>query len=378
MKLALVVKTSIDHDGRVISQIDHISKEYPEMEIEIYLLSDKKYNITFKKNVKVKEIKLFSRRLPKNMFFKFFKMFEFFLKTLFKLVLFKPNLIHAHDDNAILGPLIYKMIYKSNVILIYDDHELRNIPPCNMTEKIMFYLEKTIIKKSDLVIVANYARKRFINIIFNPKRCLVVENMCYERNKNSLKSITEQKIKEIKNLKRNGKKVLLHQGVINKNRKADLIEKMIFLLPDNWVIYFIGVNTVNIPFNIDFIKDKIRFGGFIPYENLSNLWYEVDGVAMFYGTHNLNNKYCAPNRMYLAANLGKPIISNDNPTLKKFIINNGFGVVINSSNINSQLELYFRKFEDFKYQLIKQKNKLKFNYNSSHPIIKIYDEIINR
>ena len=71
MKLALVVKTSLDHDGRIISQIDHISKQNPEMKIEIYLLSDKKYNITFKSNVKIKEINLFTRRLPKNMFFKF-------------------------------------------------------------------------------------------------------------------------------------------------------------------------------------------------------------------------------------------------------------------------------------------------------------------
>ena len=49
-----------------------------------------------------------------------------------------------------------------------------------------------------------------------------------------------------------------------------------------------------------------------------------------YKPYNLNNKYCAPNRVYLAYYFGKPIIVNeDNPVLRSFVKKAGSGQVIN-------------------------------------------------
>ena len=90
-----------------------------------------------------------------------------------------------------------------------------------------------------------------------------------------------------------------------------------------------------------------------------------------YKPYNLNNKYCAPNRVYMAYYFGKPIIVNeDNPVLNSFVKKLGFGEVINE---NSN---FVRVFEN----LEKSCNVVMQPYfkNDSHPknIINIYNKLI--
>ena len=90
-----------------------------------------------------------------------------------------------------------------------------------------------------------------------------------------------------------------------------------------------------------------------------------------YKPYDLNNKYCAPNRVYLSYYFGKPILVNeDNPVLNSFVKKFGCGKVINE---NSNFLKVFENLE-------KSDNLVKQPYfkNDNFPknIVNIYNKLI--
>ena len=158
-KVAILVKTSLQFDGRVISQIDNLSKKFKNTEFRIFLLSDGPFDLRFNDNCHVDEISLITRRAPKSSIFQLFKLLEFGFKAFLKIKKFNPDILHVHDDTACFGAIFYKLLFFEKTI-IYDDHELKYIRPKLLNDKISFLMEKFMYKISDLVIVANYERKR--------------------------------------------------------------------------------------------------------------------------------------------------------------------------------------------------------------------------
>ena len=91
-----------------------------------------------------------------------------------------------------------------------------------------------------------------------------------------------------------------------------------------------------------------------------------------YKPYDLNNKYCAPNRVYLAYYFGKPIIVNDdNPVLNSFVKKSGSGEVIN------EYSNFVKVFENLEksHKLLNQT----YINNDTYPknIINIYNKFIN-
>ena len=125
-KVAILVKTSLQFDGRVISQVDNLSKFFKNTEFRIFLLSDGPFDLSFNDNCQVNEICLLTRSLPKSSLFQLIKTLEFGFKAFMKIKKFNPDILHVHDDTACLGAIIYKLLHTKK-IMIYDDHELKYI-----------------------------------------------------------------------------------------------------------------------------------------------------------------------------------------------------------------------------------------------------------
>ena len=121
-KIAVVIKGSIDLDSRVLSQIDSLSGYFKNSKICVFYLPDSSRKSKFKKNVIFQNIFLLTRKLPKSKFWQFFKLIEYGIVTCIKLKKFNPNIIHIHDENSIIGPLLYKFFNRS-VKIIYDDQK---------------------------------------------------------------------------------------------------------------------------------------------------------------------------------------------------------------------------------------------------------------
>ena len=331
MKVAITIKTNLTYDGRVLAQLNTLSDSFPNYIFRIFVLEDGPFKESLPSKISYKKVNLLTRKLPKSKLFQFIKLLEYGVVLFLKLFFFKPDIIHVHDAGSILGPILYKQLFKNN-FLIYDDHELLyedEIIP--FYQKIMKRLERRMFRLADQIIMANNERfeyaKTHIGII-KKKPVTIIENYHFTKNQSDTKNdyIIE---------KSPGYKYLLHQGVINEARGLDLLRVILVNLPDDWKLLLIGIkkDAYNqfVSFNKDLIE-KTVFGGYIPYHLLNAYWEQVDGAVIFYQTDSINNKLCAPNRLYQAANLGIPIIVNENPVLSKFVYSNLNGIALSEGS----------------------------------------------
>ena len=177
-------------------------------------------------------------------------------------------------------------------------------------------------------------------------------------------------LNELNLVKNENKKILLHQGVISKERGAKKLFDVIETLPSDWKLCFIGVSQNDYEKFISDLKeeqkDKIKNFGFVDYNELSDFYNYVDGAVLFYDSFNFNNKYCAPNRLYSAANNGVPIIVNeDNFTLSTFVRKFKNGVCFSGIN---DLKMFFSNYSNFK----KNAEIMKNNYEHKEMIPELY------
>lgn len=340
-KIAVVVKTDLKYDGRVLNHLEIISELFENSKIYLLYLADGPILPQLPKNVTIKEVKLLTRSLPKSWPFQIIKNIEYAIKTMIHLFAIKPQLIHIHDELALLGPYIYRKI-NSKVKIIYDDHELKHMEKnILLREKIEKYLENKTFLLSDAIIVANKQRKVYLlKKISRLKKdkVYVVENWV---SKNKTKSVDLSPLKI-------SKKILLHQGVINQNRCDHLLASLSLSLPIDWQIGILGISRI--AFNsfiskYDLKKENFIFFGKVNYSQINSIWMKIDGGVIFYETKKINNRLCAPNRLFLSTNLGKPIIVNNNPVLKEFVEQNKSGCVYEK---NSEEFDFFRNYNHYK------------------------------
>lgn len=370
LKIAILLKGSIDFDGRVISQIDSLSNYFNKSQINIFYLQDTARTIKFDKNVSIIDISLFTKKLPKSKFWQFLKLIEYGIRVCIKLLKYKPEIIQIHDENSIIGAFFYRLLNKK-VKIIYDDHELKNLPPKNIHQYLMLYLEKRIFSSADIVISANYSRQKIVNFVLKPKKSFVIENWNYKRIDTNPKPDTLNLIDEITEIKRNSS-VILHQGMLSLSRKKDLVFKIIENLPSNWVVLFIGI-TLEVYNNFFKGNTKTKYGGYVFNSDLDLIWKKINSTIIFYDSQDLNNKYCAANRVYLALNLGIPIIINDdNPVLMKVISEYNNGLSVNHNNLKEKLNYFSNNYNKYLVNSSGTKGLFEHNDKLAHPILNFY------
>lgn len=363
-------RTDLKYDGRVCAIIRSLAQSFPDDKILLYEFTiHEEYFDGFSSNVSIKKSKLFLNRFKRSYILQLLKNFEYGIRSFLFLLKKKPKSIQVHHEVTILGPLIYKLLFK-NTIIVYDDKELYHIKDKNIP-KFLYFLEYQLIKSSDLVIITNKYRKKALQFIHNHnlKESIIVDNYVFEPNK---KDVSANLLSQIDKIHESNKKVLIHQGVLTKSRGTDLLYAIIENLPENWILGFIGISNQvfnNFTSNLDFhSKSMLHNFGYVDYSELDSFYQYIDAGALFYISNTFNNKYCAPNRLYSAVNKGKPIIVNeDNVTLNNFISEYGNGLAISNKN---KIKLFFDNFNIFN-----NKAKLltgKYEFPSSIPQLKDY------
>jgi glycosyltransferase involved in cell wall biosynthesis len=107
--------------------------------------------------------------------------------------------------------------------------------------------------------------------------------------------------------------------------------------------------------------ENIRILPGVSQKDIDELLPQYDIGFAFYSNTNLNNYYCAPNKIFQYINNRVAIISNDYPGLISLVQNNKIGVCVNKIN-EEQLESAIRKIQ--KEQLYNNiTDELRFNYS---------------
>jgi len=371
MKIIVFAKTNLTFDGRILSHLDKLTEGFPKANILFLLLPDGKTDVNLSPSIQIKEFNFKLRKFfSKYVILQFVTALVFAIYQIVTILKYKPKIITVHDLSAALGPVILSFFTRLNII--YDDHELFE-RPTNVVEYFWYYVERRILKIANGIIVANKERQKIIYFIFKPKcRIVVVENYPYYKN-NTQNTQINNALKEIK--KKN--KILLHQGRIFNERGAKEIKQIINQLPYDWCFCAIGVP--NKEFNALFeevLYDKSKFInlGYVNYNEVQSIWNEVDATIIIYKTNFINNRYCAPNRLFFALKTGIPIIVNkENPILAETIRNNKNGILIQEDKVC--VSSFFENYNKYKENAnsIVSKHTDKENDNK---IINIYSLLI--
>lgn len=380
MKVAIIIRTCLQYDGRVLAQIVTLANEYKNSEFTIYVYPNcKSENIELPKNVVVKDSNLWTLKLPGSNVFLFVKQIHFGFSMLRKLLNTNPDVIHVHDEFPILGALIYKNWFNRKVSLVYDDHELYNLDPNpSIYRRLRKFLEFKMFSSADQVNMANSHRANYAKSVIKElkgKEINVIDNYPFTFFQSDLVEVSTFK-------KEKGIKYLLHQGEINENRGKQLLVEVIKHLPENWRLVLLGLPIDQFQQFVDQNKDltkRIVNGGRVPNDQIIAVYDNFDASVVFYKTEKLNEKYCAPNRLYQAANAGLPLIVNDNPVLSDFVSINKTGLAIDqgADEITKNIKRFFSEYDIFLEYALRLKNEFLYETKVAPKLLEIYRQLNN-
>ncbi len=320
-KIAIVLYGNIRYDGRVQKEIKTFLKN--NYDVTLYCSDfdedDNMSNYPFK----IKIIKnTFKER---NSLISFFNLFLFNLNIYKILKKEKVDYIHCNDLNTIILGFLYSKIAK----VIFDAHELFPESQENkLKQKIWNFIEKKNIKYMYKIIEAEINRKKYLEKKYNlnKDKVVLIENFPLKRKISDIKINYFAEKYQIKTQK----KIALYIGAIMKKRNILEIIKT-FLVEDDLIFICIGKfkeeeykRTL-----IEFVRNnnlekKVLFKENIPQEEVLDATNSADLTFIFYQNVNLNNYYCASNKLYEALNCGVKIITNDYP-----------GIIVTTQNISN-------------------------------------------
>lgn len=262
-------------------------------------------------------------------------MFDY-LDTIFETVKIvkkqKPDILYCHDYYSSLLAKICKTLGIVKKV-VYDAHELI-IPENKIKNKRLsfFYrIEKSIIKKVDMVICASEERKKIMTEHYNLiKAPLVIRNISQLHIEKDEK--TAAILRSLDGFFSNPGLTVVYAGVVTKSRKILDLVKAVSKVAANYKLLIVGDGDVLSECKEIASNNKsLTFAstGTIPYKSLGAILSKCDIGFVYYPIDTQNNTYCASNKIFEYASVKLPMISNENPTVKKDLEDNEIGVASN-------------------------------------------------
>jgi glycosyltransferase involved in cell wall biosynthesis len=228
--------------------------------------------------------------------------------------------VHCHDLSTLLAGVWSKRKIKAK--LIFDAHELMPESMGGVKEKIWGYIERKSIKNCDSIIMPEknriaYFRKKYP---LAPKIYLLENFPSMNEIPNGKKDLFREKYPIEKK-----QKIILYTGLIASRRHVEDLIHAMNLCGDKFVLIILGNSFKGYDKFLLGLIDKFQLTGNVfilgpvPHTEILKYMSSCDiGIAL-YRNDNLNNYYCASNKLYEYIALGKPVITNNYPGLLDYI-----------------------------------------------------------
>lgn len=370
-KVIFLRSTSIINDSRVTKEAECLQKNGFDVMIlgwdrDGFLENDTKLEL---QEYKI-PIKVFKRRAKYGAGIKsIFKLIQFQIWLLYNLLKNKKNIdiIHACDlDTAFPARFIAKLYKKKIVYDIFDYYIDSHYVP-NKIRKIVEKTEINIINKADLTIICTEERREQIKKA-RPKKCIVI----YNTPRIDESSINQKIIKSS-----NNKFKIVYVGILQDNRLLKEIGEEIKKYPD-FELHIGGFGQLqNYFLGLSQKYNNIFYYGQMKYEDVLKLEKDANFLFATYNPEITNHKYSAPNKLYEAMALGKPIIVCKNTGIDKLVNNENIGLSIlysekefmesveklyNNKNSQKQLSYNAKKLYNEKYSWEQMEKRLVEEY----------------
>ena len=256
-------------------------------------------------------------------------LFNFFALRHLKRI--SPDFLQCND----LPTLLAGFLFRRRTRVIYDAHELFPEMHEGIRKRVWAELEKWMVPACHAYIqpeknrIAYFAAKYRID----PARIVLVENFPSGRYAFSGRS----RLREYFNLAPE-KIILLCTGKIGPDRNIENMIGCMAFLDARFVLVLLGQTykeyEKELAFRIIEAKtgDRVKFHPPIPNVEMLDYIYSSDIGLVFYQNTNLNNYWCASNKLYEFILCGKPVITNDYPGLREVVENNQLGVCLSETS----------------------------------------------
>jgi glycosyltransferase involved in cell wall biosynthesis len=265
------------------------------------------------------------------------------------------DLVQVHD--LPLLELGHELSQKFKVPLIYDSHEFypEQIVFDKFLKERLIQHEANLIKHCDLVFTVNNSIAEQIKERYKIKKPSVVLN-ALDSPKELNQIIGTDFFRKHFSIPQN-KKVILLQGGLYANRNLEnLVKSFAYVTYPNVVLVVMGsgeieAKLIKIANKLNLLNNKIYFLPSVPQDDLLYYTTSADFGIIPYPPVDLNTYYCTPNKLFEFIQAGLPIIANDLPELRRYVADNGFGIVHSMNNsfeiaqaIDKALELESSEF----------------------------------
>jgi len=328
MKVIYARSTAIYNDSRATKEIKTLLKHGYHVTVLAWdregISEDKIKNVF---NSDLLSIHLFKKELKHGSGIKgLFKTLSFcrWINKNIKILRKETNIVHLCDlDTALFS---YKTIKKLKLKLVYDIYDYytdsRTFP--KLIETYLRWKESKIIESSDATIICTEQRKEQIGKAKYNKLEVI-----HNSPEDILNQIKPAKLK----VPENCKIITSFIGVLSENRLLEEILDKIDSQSSNdifWIFAGQGMYRNKIEQLASHNKNVIYLGS-LPYSEVLSIEQQCDFLFATYNPKIKNHKYSAPNKVYEAMMLEKPVIVCEETGIDKLVLENGIGLTTDYS-----------------------------------------------
>jgi glycosyltransferase involved in cell wall biosynthesis len=248
----------------------------------------------------------------------------------FYLIKYHGDIIHACDMDTLIPSIITKRIKKTKLCYTIFDFYADNLPTRipSIIRKVIGNFEKFGIKYTDALFLVDEAR--YEQIKSNTK----IQNLTYLYN--SPEEVSKKYSVSTKNMDSGTDITIFYAGALTEDRGLKFVIKAIEATSHvNLILAGIGDFSDQIEHMSTDLKRKIRYMGWLHYEEVIRYTLDTDILFAFYNPEIPNHRYASPNKLFEAMMCSKPIIVSDNNPMAIIVRTENCGLVISYGDVNS-------------------------------------------
>lgn len=321
-------------------------------------------------------IPLKTRPLPKNFAIQLIKYLEFTVRCLWHYRKAKIDIVNCHALAILPIGLLFKIMFGSK--LVYDTHELETETngAGGIRKKLSQWLEKGLIPYVDMTIVVGESIADIYRDMYQIERPVVVLN-CPEYQQTNKQHYFRDKF-EIPD----DAIIYLYQGGFGNGRGIEIILRAFSRIEDsdNSIVIFMGYGALEKEIKMFAQKyNNIFYHEAVPPRELLYYTASADiGLSLIEKTC-LSYYYCMPNKAFEYCMAGIPVIITDLYELKKHLVSNQVGWVMEHETPEALLKIIteMKSDEICKYIENTRKVALKYNWeNQEKRMVETYQKLL--
>ncbi len=326
MKHALViVLNSFTHDSRVLRQISTLKKR--SQSVHVYALHENNLPVMENRtDYLLRRFRLATRPWPRNKLVQSLKYIECLLRMSWQGVWLKPDVVHAHDLEAL--PIGYVVAKLTKAKLVYDSHELWSHQAASthfpaFLFKMAMRLETFLARRSDTVITVTDSISRHLSKEMRIPPPTVIRNV--PSAPLEISDDTESPLHESLGINR-GVSIVLYLGMIGRGRGLEILidamqwvhaEAIAVVMGGPWgTPYLHQLRTQASALRLD---ERVRFAQAVPPNEVCRYARGATiGIAPI-EDYCLSYRYSLANKVFEYLHAGLPVAATDLPEMANLI-----------------------------------------------------------